>query len=418
MAVILYWVSIKLYALGVKVAALFNNKAKLFVRGRKQLLSHIRYSLVDEKRPRIWIHCASLGEFEQGRPVLERLREQYPGYAIVLTFFSPSGYEARKNYYGANYVFYLPLDNNYSAWHFIESVKPSLAVFIKYDLWYFFLMRLKGAKIPTILVSAIFREGQVFFRWYGSLHIKMLNAFTHIFVQDQASVNALKKIKINHASVAGDTRFDRVVANAQVKKNIPKIERFCGDNKIIVAGSTWKEDEQIIKQLHDALTPDWKIIIAPHEVDTKHIKEVLEQYEGEAVLWSHFEEDYYDQRVLVINTIGMLSQLYRYATIAYVGGGFNKSGIHNLLEPAVYGKPIFHGPNYQKFKEAKDLLEKGVSTVVNKVDNAMEKIKLWEHNRINYNATCVSAKRYVTTNTGATAKVLDYIQENELLSKL
>lgn len=418
MSVVLYWLAIRFYSLGVRVASLFNNKAKLFVRGRVQLLNHIRYSLVDEKRPRIWMHCASLGEFEQGRPVLEKLREKYPTHAVVLTFFSPSGYEVRRNYVGANYVFYLPLDSNYNAWHFIESVKPSLAVFVKYDLWYFFLMRLKGAQIPTLLVSAIFRQGQAFFKWYGSLHIKMLQAFTHIFVQDEASVKMLEKIGVDNVSVGGDTRFDRVVANANTSRRIENIEKFCEDHKLIVAGSTWKEDEVILKQVHDSLSNNWKLIIAPHEIHTKHIIEILEQYEGEAVLWSEFEKDYYDQKILVIDSIGILSRIYKYADVAYIGGGFNKSGIHNLLEAAVFGKPLFHGPNYDKFKEAKELLSKGASSVVEHAATMSQQIIDWEKDRLSYNAACISAKTYVSKNTGATQKVVDYVEEKLLINTL
>lgn len=386
------------------------------MRGRNRLLNHIRYSLVDEKRPRIWMHCASLGEFEQGRPVLEKLREKYPTHAIVLTFFSPSGYEVRKNYVGAHYVFYLPLDSNYNAWHFVESVQPKLAIFVKYDLWYFFLMRLKGVEIPTLLISAIFREGQAFFKWYGSLHVKMLQAFTHIFVQDERSKQMLERIGVDEVSVGGDTRFDRVMAAATNRRPIEKIEQFCGDCKVIVAGSTWKEDEVLLKKVHDKLPDNWKLIIAPHEIDTKHVRELLELHKGEAVLWSDFEEDYYDQRILVINTIGMLSRLYKYAEVTYVGGGFNKSGIHNVLEAAVYGKPVFHGPNYDKFKEAKDLLNAGASFAINEGPLMTDQVLIWEQDRIGYNATCVSAKRYVLSNVGATEKVISYVERKQLLS--
>lgn len=416
MSVLLYWLSIRFYSLGSRIAALFNNKAKLFVQGRKELLTDIRYSLYDEKRPRIWMHCASLGEFEQGRPVLEKLKAMYPSHAIVLTFFSPSGYEVRKNYPGANYVFYLPLDSNGNAWHFIESVKPDLAVFVKYDLWYFFLMRLAGAEIPTILISAIFRQSQVFFKWYGDLHVKMLRSFRHIFVQDKDSYDMLKKIGVDSVSVAGDTRFDRVVAAATTKWSTGQMDAFCKDAQVIVAGSTWPQDEQLLKQVHDQLSRDWKLVIVPHEVDEEHIEKILDMHGGEAVLWSRFEKDYYDQRILVVDTIGLLIRLYKYADVAYVGGGFNKSGIHNLLEAAVYGRPVFHGPVYHKFKEARDLLAKGASYVADDAGVMAEKILSWKEDRIGYNAACVSAKKYVYDNIGATDTITNYVAEKLLLN--
>lgn len=397
---------------------MFNNKARLFVRGRKGLLNSIRYALVDEKRPRIWMHCASLGEFEQGRPVLEALKTKYTGHAIILTFFSPSGYEVRKNYTGADYVFYLPLDSAYNAAKFVQFTNPSLAVFVKYELWYFLLMRLARKNIPTILQSAIFRKEQLFFKWYGWLHRRMLHAFTHIFVQDEASAQMLNRSGLEKVSVSGDTRFDRVAAAALNTEPVDSVLGFCEGAKLIVAGSTWPEDEQLLKLVIDKLPADWKIIIVPHETDISHMKQLIDEYEGEAVLWSRIEQDYYDQRVLLVDTIGLLLRLYQYADVAYVGGGFNKSGIHNILEAAVYGKPVFHGPVYHKFKEAKDLQDAGAAYVTGDADSMHHQIMQWQEDRISYNAACVSARKYVTSNTGATDKIMAYIDGKELLSRL
>lgn len=416
MSVILYWIAIRFYSIAVKIAALFRPKAKLFVEGRKQLLTHIRYSLFDEKRPRIWMHCASLGEFEQGRPVLEKLKILYPKYAIIVTFFSPSGFEARKNYLGANYVFYLPLDSKRNASHFVESLKPSLAIFVKYELWYFFLMRLAAVKVPVVLVSAIFRPSQPFFKWYGKLHVKMLHSFSQIFVQDEASKKLLDTIDVNNVTVSGDTRFDRVASILSGKRVLSNMEIFCGEHKILVAGSTWAEDEALLKMVHDKLDEDWKYVIVPHEIGKEHIEQILEQYQGEAVLWSEFEKEYYDQRILVVDTVGQLLWLYKYAHVTYVGGGFNKSGIHNLLEAAVYGKPVFHGPIHEKFKEAVDLNRIGVAFATSEYESMVEKMILWETDRIGYNATCVSAKKYVLDNTGATSVITGYIQEKHFLT--
>jgi 3-deoxy-D-manno-octulosonic-acid transferase len=418
MSVVLYWLAIRLYALAIRVATLFNHKAKLFIRGRKGLFAHIRYSLVDEKRPRIWMHCASLGEFEQGRPVLEKLREKYPSHAFVLTFFSPSGYEIRKNYEGADYVFYLPLDSAYNAARFVQFINPSLAIFVKYELWYFLLMRLAKKNVPTILQSAIFRKEQVFFKWYGWLHRRMLHAFTHIFVQDTWSQQMLNRIRIEHVSVGGDTRFDRVASAALNIEPVDNIQGFCDGHKVIVAGSTWPDDEHLLKQVLDKLPAGWKMIVVPHETDISHLKFVMELHDGDAVLWSRMEHDYYDQRVLLVDTIGLLLRLYQYADIAYVGGGFNKSGIHNILEAAVYGKPVFHGPVYHKFKEAKDLQDCGAAYIVTGADSVYSKIIHWEKDRISYNAACISARKYVAGHTGATDKILDYIEGKELLNRL
>ena len=388
------------------------------MRGRKGLLAHIRYSLIDEKRPRIWMHCASLGEFEQGRPVLERLREKYPSHAIVLTFFSPSGYEIRKKYSGADYVFYLPFDSAYNARHFIKSVQPSLVLFVKYELWYFFLMRLAAANTPLILLSAIFRKNQPFFQWYGKLHRRMLHAFTHIFVQDSMSEQMLLKIGVDNVSLGGDTRFDRVADVIVNTGPVKHIKEFCEDSKIIVAGSTWPQDEQLLKQVFEKLPAEWKMIIVPHETDIPHMKKLMELHEGDAVLWSRYKGDYYDQKVLLVDTIGLLQRLYQYADVAYVGGGFNSSGIHNILEAAVFGRPVFHGPVYEKFKEARDLQYSGSSFAVNNADAMLRQIIEWETDRISYNAAGVSAKKYVLGNTGATNKIVSYIEGKQLLSRL
>ena len=416
-SVVLYWLAIRAYTLGVRVAAMFNPKAKKFIEGRKDLLQNIRYSLIDEKRPRIWMHCASLGEFEQGRPVLEKLRQQYSSHAIVLTFFSPSGYEVRKNYEGADYVFYLPTDSASNAKNFLSTVKPSLAIFVKYDLWYFMLSRLGKLQVPTILISAIFRKSQPFFSWYGKLHRNMLQVFDRIFVQDNHSLQMLERIGIEHITVAGDTRFDRVAEVALKPSPIERVDTFKDNHKLIVAGSTWKDDELLLKQVTDKLGADWKTVIVPHETNSEHITALDELYGGEAVLWSRFDKDYYDQKILIVDTVGLLLSLYQYADVTYIGGGFNKSGIHNILEAAVYGKPVFHGPIYHKFREARELLETGASLAVSSGAEMLAQLNEWETNRISYNAACVNAKQYVNNNTGATKTIINYVAGKDWLSK-
>src|SRR4030095_3648801 len=273
MAIFFYNVFLFLYRAGIGIASLWNNEAKLWVKGRRNIFEELKSKLKSQNLKVIWFHCSSLGEFEQGRPVIEKLKSQNPNSKILLTFFSPSGFEIRKDYKGADWVFYLPLDSKKSAKRFFDITKPSLVVFVKYDYWYYYLSECKKRNIPLLLVSGIFRQEQPFFKWYGDLHRKMLNCFTHFFVQDQESLQLLQSIHINNVLVAGDTRFDRVSEIAENFKPIEAVEKFCGDSQVFVAGSTWPDDEKIIK---DAIVnfPDLKIIIAPHEIHKEHIDQL------------------------------------------------------------------------------------------------------------------------------------------------
>lgn len=416
MSVVIYWLAIRVYAIVIRIAALFNPKARLFVKGRKGLLDEIRYALIDEQRPRIWMHCASLGEFEQGRPVLEALRKKYPMHALVLTFFSPSGYEVRKDYDGVDYVFYLPLDSQGNAKRFLKVVDPSLCLFVKYELWYFFLVRIAQLNIPSILLSAIFRKTQPFFQWYGRLHRRMLHTFTHIFVQDKDSVQLLNRIGVEHVSIGGDTRFDRVAAIAEQATELPVANTFSKGSKILVAGSTWPDDEKILQEAMSKIPSDWKLIIAPHEVHEQHIQQLKKLFDNECALWSAFEEKYAEKRVLIVDQIGLLAGLYRYADVAWLGGGFNSSGIHNILEAAVYGMPVFHGPNFNKFKEARDLSGLGASVVIENAASLVQQLELWNKDSLSYDTACDHAKKYVAGNKGATGKLIDYLDAKKLLT--
>ena len=418
MSVLIYWLGIRLYVLAATIASLFNPKAKLFVQGRRGLLKKIHYTLIGESRERIWVHCASLGEFEQARPVIEQLKEKYPTHAIVITFFSPSGYQIRKDFEGADYVFYLPYDSAYNAKKFLKLVQPSLAVFVKYEFWYFYLKTLSSSAVPTILISAIFRVDQPFFKWYGGLHRKMLHCFDKIFVQDDTSQRLLTKIGIDDVVTAGDTRFDRVAQTVNTVEPIDVISEFCNNSKIIVAGSTWQDDEELLHDAYTDLRKDWKLVIAPHEVNAVHIQQMKKLFDN-SVLWSDYDviKDN-DKNVIIIDTIGLLSRLYQYADIAYIGGGFNKSGIHNILEAAAYGKVVTHGPNYDKFKEAKDLIALGSSFVSNSKNDLLQKIGLYQSDKGAYVTACQSAKRYAEQQKGATEKILNYIQEKLLDTKL
>jgi 3-deoxy-D-manno-octulosonic-acid transferase len=377
--------------------------------------------------PVIWMHCASLGEFEQGRPVLEELRRQSPRCRIILSFFSPSGYTTRKNYTGADQIFYLPLDSPGNARKFIDLVKPDLVLWVKYDYWYYFLVELKKRNIPVLLISGIFREDQPFFKWYGRLHRYMLECFTHLFVQTEASKVLLQRLRLTeNVTVSGDTRFDRVIeiAGSAEREPLPLVEAFCGQRPVIVAGSTWEEDEEELD--HYANThPDLRFIVAPHEISEARLQEV-ERLFRHAVRYSQLTREsgapatgrgaWPEPNVLIIDNIGMLSRLYRFATITYVGGGFGDDGVHNVLEAAVYGKPVVFGPVIEKYIEAVELVECGGGIII---DSALEAEKAFNRllqNAAEYREAGEASGRYVHSKKGATRRIAYYIYENRLLT--
>ncbi len=347
--------------------------------------------------------------------MLEKLKSRIPNSKILLTFFSPSGYEIRKDYKGADWVFYLPLDTKANARKFFDIVDPSLVVFVKYDYWYYYLAECKKRNIPLLMTSAIFRNEQPFFKWYGSLHRKMLSCFTYFFVQDEDSKKLLSHLNINNVTVAGDTRFDRVYEIAENFKSIKEIERFCEVIPVFVAGSTWPADEKIIREATAEFT-DLKIIIAPHEIHDEHLQQ-LKQLFPNAVFYSELitHNSQVRSNCLIIDNIGMLSRLYRYATITYIGGGFNK-GIHNTLEAAVYGKPVIFGPNYKKFKEAIGLIETGGAVCVTSSTELSSHLKKFLNNKKELEAISKKSFDFVKKNKGATEKIIDYIVENRLLT--
>ncbi|GAA4459775.1 glycosyltransferase N-terminal domain-containing protein [Nemorincola caseinilytica] len=360
-AVFLYRLSLALYGLGIRVAALYSDKARKWVAGRRNWQQELQKALAPGKK-RIWIHCSSLGEFEQGRPLIELLSQRYPAYEVVLTFFSPSGYEACRGYTGVHHILYLPMDGPAAARHFVAAVDPELVIFVKYEFWHYYLHEVNRRGIPLLLVSAAFRQQQSFFKGYGGFFRGMLRCFSHIHVQDAASAALLAGIGIkDNVSISGDTRYDRVTAIAQRLRPIAEAERFRGDSKVLVAGSTWPDDEKLIKDALPALPTGWKLIIAPHEIDAAHIRQVQELFAGECALYSALAADasLYQKRILIIDNIGMLSSLYAYGHLAYVGGGFARGGIHNTLEPAIFGLPVVMGPVYEKFVEAVRLVEIG-----------------------------------------------------------
>lgn len=351
---LIYDLGIRIYFLGILLASVFNSKAKLWIAGRRGLLGKIANE-VNPELPLTWFHCSSLGEFEQGRPVLEKIREEFPEKKILLTFYSPSGYEVRKNYAGADHIFYLPLDTKRNAGKFLNLMKIEQAFFVKYEFWYHLLSGLNSRKIPTYLISGIFRENQVFFKWYGSWYLKFLQTFKHLFVQQKSSLDLLSAHGISHASVSGDTRFDRVFEISQKVKADGRFQLFCGDSLVIVAGSTWPADEDIITRFMNETSHSCKWIIAPHEIHEQGIKRLEGEINRRVLRYSRGLSDNLESTdVIIIDSIGLLSSLYQYANVAYIGGGFG-NGIHNTLEAASFGKPVIFGPNYSRFQEALDL---------------------------------------------------------------
>ena len=400
-----------LYSAGIRVVAPWNKKAKLWLRGRAS------FPHFDFKEKTIWMHCASLGEFEQGRPLLEEVKKAYPSYRIALSFYSPSGYEVMKDYPGADTVFYLPMDNPFHARKLISALDPALVLWVKYEYWYYYLAELKKRNIPVLLVSGVFRKNQPFFQWYGMIWRRMLACFDRLFVQDESSLSLLASIGIKgNTEIAGDTRFDRVIAIAEKKEPVPYIENFKGNKRLLVAGSTWEEDE--IELLHFVkANPDIQFVIAPHEVDETNLQDVKKVFEN-SVLYSEYSkqvETAKDSHVLIIDNIGMLARIYQYADVCFVGGGFGSDGVHNVLEAAVYGKPVVFGPVYEKFAEAKGLVEAGGAFSVDgplALESALTKLFTDESA---FQKSSQLARDFVYNNKGATKRILDHIQRNRLL---
>ncbi len=403
--VLLYNIGIGLYYLLVLIISPFKRKAKQWIEGRNNWQANLKAS-ISPNYPVAWFHCASLGEFEQGRPLIEAYRESHPGHRILLTFFSPSGYEVRKNYSGADYVFYLPLDTPWNAKKFLAIVNPVIAVFVKYEFWHHHLRQLKRNKIPTFVISAIFRPNQVFFKWYGAWYRKVLFGFNHIFVQNEISVSLLQKIGISNATVAGDTRFDRVFANAQKAEELPVLESFCGNSNVIVAGSTWPKDDELLIEYIKSAPENLKLILVPHEIDPKQI-EAFEQLVGVSTLrYTRGNKNVESAKIIIIDMVGILAAAYRYATIAYVGGGFGV-GIHNTLEPATYGIPVLFGPNHRKFNEATELIEVGAGFSVSNAAEFRMVVSNLLNNEEQYKSSCKAAKTYITDHVGATNRILE-----------
>lgn len=406
---VLYNLAIFMYHILMRCAVPFHKKARLYVLGRKGWQEQLRNKLVSEGHY-LWFHCASLGEFEQGRPLIEAIRKEYPRFKIMLTFFSPSGYEVRKKYPLADYVGYLPADTPRNAALFLDILRPEAVFFVKYEFWYNYIAQLKSREIPLYLVSGIFRKEQMFFSRmpWGGWFREMLKSFTRLFVQDEASAALLSSIGISRFTVSGDTRFDRVAAIANSSQPLPVVDKFSEGKPLLVAGSTWKPDEELLVPFLNS-RHGWKFILVPHEVNAPNINRLTALLKKPWVLWSQVrEEEAKDYEVLVVDKVGLLSSLYKYGTYAYIGGGFGV-GIHNILEAATFGLPIFFGPNYRKFREACQLTGMGGAFPVTSTEAFTAQVSRLAGDPDLFNKSREVAKNYVIENCGATRKILSEV---------
>jgi 3-deoxy-D-manno-octulosonic-acid transferase len=402
----LYNLAIRVIALGYRIAAPFHAKAGQFVRGRKGLIKLIQETFSGNTLPVIWMHCASVGEFEQGRPVLEKLRKEFPQHKLVLTFFSPSGYELRKTYSGVDHVFYLPWDTPSNAAKFVNAVNPRLAIFVKYEFWLHYSEILKRKGIPLLSISSIFREDQRFFKKGSAYYQRILRNFSFFFVQNDQSVRLLKSININNCFKAGDTRFDRVYQIVEKAERIPIAEKFKAGEKLMVVGSCWHEDFDILLPLINESR--LKFIIAPHEISESFIASIEKMLQVKSIRYSAASNvDLDDYLVLIVDNIGLLSKLYRYGEFAFVGGAYGK-GLHNILEAACYGIPVLFGNrNFEKFREAVDLINLGGAFEIADYPDLKTKYEMLNIPE-NFMLACEVTRQYVEGNLGATEKIMEY----------
>lgn len=411
---LIYNISLYIYYILIKLASLFNEKARMWVKGRKNLFIKIRAE-IGKGENIAWFHCASLGEFEQGRPVIEQMKSQNKDLKILLTFFSPSGYEMRKNYDKADYIYYIPFDFAKNAKKFIEIINPVFAVFIKYEFWYNYLKTLHQNNIPVYLASGIFRKEQAFFKWYGKWYRKLLNYFTCFFVQNEQSLELLNSIGIKNVVITGDTRFDRVKEIVKIQQSVAEIESFLSEIPVIIAGSTWERDEELLINYVNKSEKKFKTIIAPHEISVRKIEMLKTKIKKKTILYSEIKgKNLKDFDVLIINQIGLLSIIYRYGSIAYIGGGFG-AGIHNILEATAFGLAVIFGPNYKKFKEAVELINYQSAFSISDYEELKEKFDYFLDHEKALKQTSKISSGYVIKNAGATSKIIAIITENTAL---
>lgn len=400
----LYNIGIRLYYFGVFIASFFDSKAKLWLEGRKNLFGKIEQELGEFSEETVWVHCASLGEFEMARPIIEGLKKADSNLRIILTFFSPSGFEIRKNYDLADHVFYLPLDTRTNAARFVKAIKPTKTIFVKYDLWFHHLNEAKKFGSKLMLISAQFRSSQPYFKFYGTVGRDALKLFDRIFLVDHDSEKLLHGIGVQNTTVCGDTRYDRVMENAATARPISKIERYKGDGKLVVCGSTWPEDERLLASLiNESTSTKW--VIAPHEVGESNIKRLEKQF-PHSVRFS--TGSFKETRVVIVDSIGLLSSLYKHADVAYVGGAF-KTGLHNILEATAYGIPTVFGPDHSRFPDAGEMVEKGLAfTIASEAELQSKFSELLEEDQTQLQSNILT---FMNSRKGATKAILEYTKE-------
>lgn len=408
MSYFMYNIIIFLYNLGVIVASCFSEKVRKMRKGELAAFGYLKAN-VDPNAKYIWFHAASLGEFEQGRPMMEYIRKQHPEYKILLTFFSPSGYEVRKDYAGADLICYLPIDTSHGALMFLHFIRPVMAFFIKYEFWWNYLHILKYLKIPVYSMSSIFRDGQIFFRWYGKEYSKVLKCFTHLYVQNEKSKELLEKIGVKNVTIVGDTRFDRVLDITKNAKKLPLIETFINNSPVLVVGSSWPGDEDVI------FPCPCKLIVAPHNVSDDRINNIISKcHDKKVVCYSQVEQSgdmsaLAEADVLIIDCYGILSSVYGYGTVTFVGGGFDHTGIHNVLEAAVWEKPVLYGPNYHEYQEGEELIASGGGIELHNAEEFRNVMNELLSDKKYLNSVSVKSANYVKSKTGATRRIIEHL---------
>ncbi|WMJ74786.1 glycosyltransferase N-terminal domain-containing protein [Cytophagaceae bacterium ABcell3] len=407
----LYETSIHFYTIAVSVAAFFNPKARLWKKGRQGVFQKISQQLASDTKRKIWFHTASLGEFEQARPVLENIKNNYPDTSVILTFFSPSGYEVRKNYQHADYVFYLPADTSKNAKHFLDIVNPSLAFFTKYDFWYNYLRELHNRNVPVVAISCLFRHNQIYFKKLATPYKKVLQQVEALFLQNQESAEVLVQNDFSNFEVTGDTRYDRVSQNAAQATKLPTIEKFRQNKPLLLAGSSWSEDMEVLIPFINNFKHELKLIIAPHEIKQAEINGYISRINKKSIKFSEIQnQEPTEADILFIDNIGMLSSLYQYADYAFIGGAFGK-GLHNILEAAVFGMPLFFGPRYQRFPEAVDLKKQGLAFPVNSLEEFEPIFNDLYTNNNKRVQIAEGTKAFIKQHTGSTQRIMDYCKK-------
>jgi len=407
---LIYQIALFSYTILIRIASLFNHKAKLWLKGRKNSFPYLETQIKKEDQI-IWFHCASLGEFEQGKPLMEKIKKLHPEYKLLVTFFSPSGYEYRKDNPLIDYVCYLPIDSKKNARKFMKLVNPKQAYFIKYEFWYFYLATLHQQNVPTYLISGVFRANQSFFKWYGSFNRKMLSFFTHFFLQNKASVDLLNSIGLNNITQSGDTRIDRVYENSQSPTPLPIIEKFTNKKPTIIIGSSWEKEEEIISTYIQTTDKEFNYIIAPHDVSKAHIDNLITTLDSNHLLYSEANQRNATQHnILIIDNIGILANCYQYTDITLIGGGFSGS-LHNILEPASFGNAILFGEKHEKFHEAQELIDNYAAFSISSLDDF---IAIVNHLMMKENLqdTKNAATKYIKNSVGATDKIWEVVKNN------